>query len=79
MRQYHRIVKETQELYTIVCNCCGKRIPVIEGVPAEDVLEVEKRWGYASGKDNQVHRFELCEDCYDEMVRCFRVKPEGWS
>ena len=52
---------------------------MIKGVPAEDVLEVEKRWGYASSKDNQVHRFELCEDCYDEMVRHFRVKPEGWS
>ena len=79
MRQYHRIVKETQELDTIGCTCCGKRIPVIKGVPAEDVLDVEKRWGYASSKDNQVHRFELCEDCYDEMVRHFRVKPEGWS
>lgn len=79
MRQYHRIIKETQELDTIVCNGCGKRIPVIKGVPAEDVLEVEKRWNYASGKDNQVHRFELCETCYDEMVRHFRIKPEGWS
>ena len=76
MRQYHRIVKETQELDTIVCNCCGKRIPVIKGVPAEDVLEVEKRWGFHSRKDNQVDHFDLCEDCYDELVSGFRIQIE---
>ena len=58
----------------IIFNKCGKEIPVIGGVPSEDTLEVEKRWGYFSKKDNQLDRFDLCEDCYDELVESFRIK-----
>lgn len=74
MRQYTEIQKETKEIDKIICNKCGKEIPVLRGVPQEDVLEVEKRWGYFSGKDNQVDRFDLCEECYDEFVKSFRIK-----
>lgn len=45
MRQYHTTVKETKEIDKIICNRCGRSIPVIQGVPREDVLEVSKRWG----------------------------------
>ena len=44
MRNY--TVKETKELTKIICNRCGKEIPVSNGIPAEDVLSVEKRWNY---------------------------------
>lgn len=74
MRQYNTELKETKEMSRIICNKCGKEIPVIGGVPSEDTLEVEKRWGYFSKKDNQVDRFDLCEDCYDELVESFRIK-----
>lgn len=74
MRQYSTILKETMEIEKIICNKCGKEIPVIKGVPQEDVLEVEKRWGYFSEKDNRMDHFDLCEDCYDEFVRGFRIK-----
>ncbi len=74
MRQYNAELKETKEMSRIICNKCGKEIPVIGGVPSEDTLEVEKRWGYFSKKDNQLDRFDLCEDCYDELVESFRIK-----
>ncbi|GFI36654.1 hypothetical protein AALA13_06200 [Lachnospiraceae bacterium 50-23] len=74
MRQYNTELKETKEMSRIICNKCGKEIPVIGGVPSEDTLEVEKRWGYFSKKDNQLDRFDLCEDCYDELVESFRIK-----
>ena len=76
MRQYCTELKKTEELEKISCNKCGKEIPVVGGVPQEDVLEVEKRWGYHSRKDNQVDRFDLCEDCYDELVSGFRIQIE---
>ena len=76
MRQYNVILEEKYEVNTIVCNQCGKRIPVVKGVPQEDVLEVEKRWGYHSKKDNRVDRFDLCEDCYDELVSKFQIQLE---
>ena len=82
MRQYQR--KETKEISKIICNKCGKEILVRRGVPGreikaadgrlqEDVLSVDKRWGYFSEKDNQVDSFDLCEKCYDEFVATFRL------
>lgn len=76
MRQYCTKLKKTEELEKIICNKCGKEILVRGGVPQEDVLEVEKRWGYHSRKDNQVDYFDLCEDCYDELVSGFRIQIE---
>lgn len=76
MRQYKEQVKEVKEIEKIICNKCGREIQVLGGVPQEDVLEVTKRWGYFSDKDNQVDRFDLCERCYDELVRSFKIQIE---
>lgn len=76
MRQYRTDRKETQEISKVICNQCGKEIPVIKGVAQEDVLSVEKRWGYFSQKDNRVDRFDLCEECYDELVKRFCIEIE---
>ena len=74
MRQYRTKKKEINELDKIICNKCGKEIEVIRGVAQEDVLEVNKRWGYFSNKDNQEDVFDLCEDCYDELVASFKIR-----
>lgn len=74
MRRY--IMKEKRETETIICNGCGKELCVTDGIPKEDMLSVEKRWGYFSGKDNEVHRFDLCEDCYDRLIAQFVIAPE---
>lgn len=74
MRQYNTAVKETKEIKKIICNKCGKEIPVVKGVPQEDVLQVEKCWGYFSAKDNRMDQFDLCEECYDELVKGFQIK-----
>ena len=76
MRQYRTELERTEKVEKIICNKCGKEILVRGGVPQEDVLEVRKRWGYHSRKDNQVDCFDLCEDCYDELIRSFRIKME---
>ena len=65
MRQYKE--EKTNVIDKIICNKCGKEIK------QEDVLSVEKRWGYFSEKDNEVHHFDLCEHCYDEMVASFQI------
>ncbi len=76
MRQYETKMKDTKEISRIICNKCGREIPVIQGVAQEDVLTVEKRWGYFSEKDNRIDKFDLCEHCYDELVNDFCVKLE---
>lgn len=69
-------IREGKELEKIICNKCGKIILVKEGISVEDVLSVEKRWGYFSQKDNDVHRFDICEACYDEWVGTFQIPVE---
>ena len=39
----------------------------------EGVLPVDIAWGYFSKKDTQRHQFDLCEDCYDEIIRGFAI------
>ncbi len=57
----------------IICNKCGRELPEEAGVLREGVCTVEVDWGYFSHKDGENHRFHLCEACYDELVKSFRV------
>ena len=68
MKQYK--TKEILEVKKVICNKCGKEIVV------EDMLQVEKRWGYPSEKDNEDHSFDLCEQCYDEFTATFLIPIE---
>ena len=77
MRQYRNNIKETKEIDKIICNKCGKEIPVSKGVASQDVLQIEKYWGYFSEKDGRRDRFDLCEECYDELVKSFLIPMES--
>lgn len=74
MRQYK--MQEKKEVDKIICNKCGKEILVENGVAEADVLSVQKRWGYFSNKDNDVHEFDLCEECYDKWIATFAIPIE---
>ena len=76
MREYR--ICETQEKETVkmICNMCGKEIEIKNGIPEEDVLSVDKEWGYFSGKDGERHRFDLCEACYDRVKEQFKIPVE---
>ena len=55
------------------CNACGRTIVFENGIMKEDVFEAVKEWGYFSGKDLEIHRFNLCEQCYDGIVSKFVI------
>lgn len=74
MRQYQ--IKETKEVNKIVCNKCGREIPVVNGRAEEGVFSVDYTWGYFSEKDGEKHSFDLCETCYDEILHSFTVPAE---
>ena len=74
MRQYQ--LKETKEITKIICNRCGKETKVVSGIPKREMLHVEHTWGYFSGKDGEIHSFDLCESCYDLLVQEFKIPPE---
>lgn len=58
------------------CNVCGRKLKIENGILKEDVLEVRKEWGYFSKKDLEVHRFNICELCYNEMINKFVIPIE---
>ena len=57
----------------IMCNCCGKTIGTEKDLPKQDYLYIKKEWGYFSKKDGKIQEFRLCEECYDEWIRSFRI------
>lgn len=73
VRKYQAAEKK---LMQTVCNKCGKALKVADGDLREGCVHVEAAFGYFSRKDGQIHRFDLCEDCYDELIARFAVAVE---
>lgn len=61
--------KKREDNQKVYCNQCGQAIEKRR----EDYLEVNKEWGYFSNKDLEIHNFCLCEKCYDEIVKGFKL------
>ena len=57
----------------IICNRCGKELEVKNGIVLEGYFHGETCWGYFSRKDGERHSFDLCEDCYDDLISSFAV------
>ena len=57
----------------MICNKCGKKVVSYADVLKEEFCEVKKEWGYFSKKDMEVHKFNLCESCYDRLIEGFEV------
>jgi len=59
----------------VVCSCCGRPIAAYPCEHPEEYLHIQQRWGYFSRKDGELHRFYVCEACYDQWVAGFAVAP----
>lgn len=71
MRRY--LDSDRSTLEKLVCNQCGRELKLEDGMIQEGVFSGETRFGYFSGKDGERHSFDLCEECYDRLIRSFRV------
>lgn len=72
MRKY----REDGTIEALFCNRCGKKLKMQNGIVQEGVLRIAYPWDYFSKKDGEIHRFDLCEDCYDAMTKQFKYAPE---
>lgn len=64
------------QLAAVICNCCGKKLVVEEGIVREGVMMVDHAWDFFSEKDGDIHHWDLCEACYDLMVSQFVLAPD---
>ena len=74
MRKYED--GQDRKLVRAVCNKCGRVLKVENGYLKEGCFSADAAFGYFSRKDGTVHCFDLCEDCYDEMISQFQVPVE---
>jgi len=58
---------------TIICNLCEKSININKLGYLDDYLKIEKRWGFGSDFDNEVHAINICEDCYKKFIKNLKV------
>ena len=70
------IYDKNQKVIKIICNRCGHAYEAQDGLFKADFVTVQKQWGYFSDKDTQIHSFDLCETCYDEICRDFVIPVE---
>ncbi|MBR5475082.1 MAG: hypothetical protein IKU83_06715 [Lachnospiraceae bacterium] len=69
--------RDTEIRYEEVrCNRCGKSLALHRGILAEDMVHVDKTWGYGSKQDGVRIQFDLCEDCVQELISGFVLPPE---
>ena len=69
MRKY----TENGQLGTVWCNMCGKKLVVKDGILREGAAMFDHTWDYFSENDGEVHHFDMCEGCYDELTSQFRL------
>ena len=72
MRKY----TENGQLDKVICNGCGKKLIVAKGILREGCFPVNHLWDFFSEKDGEIHRFDLCENCYDQLVPQFKIEVE---
>ncbi|MBQ7758522.1 hypothetical protein [Anaerotignum sp.] len=70
MREYSVTMQEEKVLCKVICNGCGREIPL----DSADYFHGEKTWGYFSEQDVRQDCFDLCEDCYHKLTESFAVK-----
>lgn len=68
-----RLAKGRIMMNTVVCNVCGRSLRMEKGILMEDAFEATKEWGYFSERDTEVHKFTICEPCYERMIEQFKI------
>ena len=74
MRKY--LDENKKELTGVICNQCKKELKVENGIIKEGCFNADTQFGYFSGKDGMKYSFDLCEECYDNMIKGFSVPVE---
>lgn len=68
-----RVYVEEKELVTAVCNACGKKLLVENGILKEECIHVNHDFGFFGAKDGESESFDLCEECYGKLTAGFQI------
>ena len=76
MRMYREIETKERKLKEVICNQCGKRLEVEDGILKEGCFHSEYPFDYFSKKDGFIYTFDLCEACFDGWIDGFSHPAE---
>lgn len=76
MRTFEKKTKEVHEIAQVHCNKCGVRC---DFKVHKDHASIDVNWGYHSNKDMEKHCWDLCEDCYDSIVKTFVIPVDTFE
>lgn len=68
-----RVYEEEKKLVTVVCNACGKKLLVENGILKEECIHVDHDFGFFGARDGESDSFDLCEACYEKLISDFSV------
>jgi len=67
MKKYEKQQQTHLALVDIFCDVCEKSCKTI--LDDYECATLCATWGYTSRKDGDTCRMELCEDCFDDVVK----------
>ena len=85
MRSYEKDeeIVVNQKLTSISCNKCGTNSSyAMNGEQLHDMEEFQEfntSFGYGSRYDMERWSFDLCDDCLTELIKSFRIAPNGFG
>jgi hypothetical protein len=73
MERFIKQLKEVELLEDVICDRCGKTCLVGGGY---EYAILSANWGYESLKDGEQHRAQICEGCYDAVVKDMKINVQ---
>ena len=67
MKKYQEQARVIPTLVDLSCDACGKSCKTALGDYEHATLKA--CWGYSSRKDGTTCEIELCEDCFDDLIK----------
>jgi hypothetical protein len=74
MKIFETEMVEQEVLKRKVCNRCGK-----DNDEWSNIETLKFCYGYGSDNDGQIDEFELCEDCFAEIAKTFKLMPTRYD
>lgn len=71
MKKQNSTTKRTE--IHVYCNVCGRELEHQGEILLEDYIQVTKQWGYFSEHDLELHKFNICEHCYNTLEESFKL------
>lgn len=77
MKIYESVAVTVDKLASITCNKCGKTATQNLEHDQEYMFQsVSLSFGYTSKFDEEIWNFDICDDCLEQFVDTFAIKPD---